>query len=346
MAAGFGSLRRFNETFRHLFDRPPRALRRTGGGDDAAASHAIILKLPYRPPYDFAAMLRFLKLRAIPGVEAVTDRRYARTIEIDGAQGSIAVEAGAGAWLTATIRCPQVKALPVIIARIRRVFDLAADPVAIGQHLSEDPALARLVAARPGLRVPGAWDGFELAVRAVLGQQITVVAASKLAGKLVQAHGTPLPSAPAAIAGLTHLFPAPERLATSDLAALGMPRQRAATLSALAAAVLRDPAIFGARRSLEDAIAALRSLSGIGEWTAQYIAMRQLREPDAFPAADIGLLRAMADAAGNRPTPADLLARAEAWRPWRAYAAIHLWAAGAGGAAGLREETEHDREAA
>ena len=224
------------------------------------------------------------------------------------------------------MRFPRISALPAIIARIRRVFDLAADPAAIGAHLAKDPTLAPLVAARPGLRVPGAWDGFELAIRAILGQQITVTAARGLAGKLVQAHGEPLPAAVAgAVEGLTHVFPSPAALANTDFAALGMPRSRAAALAALAAAVVADPQIFGPRRSLEDAVRALRALPGIGEWTAQYIAMRELREPDAFPAADIGLMRALADAEGRRPNPAELLARAEAWRPWRAYAALHLW---------------------
>jgi AraC family transcriptional regulator of adaptative response / DNA-3-methyladenine glycosylase II len=217
--------------------------------------------------------------------------------------------------------------------------------VAIGAHLSQDPILAPHIAARPGLRVPGAWDGFELAVRAILGQQITVGAATQLAGKLVQSLGEPIADPtpdpipdptgdptpdptgdPTVDQGLTHVFPTPRQLAGSDLAAIGMPKTRRLALSSLAAAVAADPMIFGPRRSLEAAIAQLRSLPGIGEWTAQYIAMRELREPDAFPAADIGLLRAMADAGGMRPSPADLLAHAERWRPWRAYAALHLWA--------------------
>jgi AraC family transcriptional regulator of adaptative response / DNA-3-methyladenine glycosylase II len=183
-----------------------------------------------------------------------------------------------------------------------------------------------LIAARPGLRVPGAWDGFELAIRTVLGQQITVTGATSLAGKLVAAYGEPLAANVRGGNGLSHIFPRPERLAKADLSALGMPKQRAAALSALAAAVLADPQIFGVRGNLEDAIVRLRALPGVGEWTAQYIAMRELREPDAFPAADIGLLRAMSDADGRRPGPRELLARAERWRPWRAYAAHHLWA--------------------
>jgi len=346
LASGFGSVRRFNETFQQLFGRPPAALRRGKAADQAAAeAGSVTLRLAYRPPYDWDAMLAFLAARAIPGVEIVTGRRYARTIAVGDGRGVLTVEPDSGGRAGVTVRFPQLRALPTIIARVRRVFDLAADPVAIGAHLAQDPALAPLVAARPGLRVPGAWDGFELAVRAVLGQQITVSAATGLAGRLVQAHGEALPEAAGATAGLTHVFPTPGRLARADLAALGMPRARAAALSSLAAAAAADPLIFGPRGSLDEAVARLRALAGIGEWTAQYIAMRELREPDAFPAADVGLHRAMAGEDGRRPTPAELLARAESWRPWRAYAALHLWAAEAKPSAAPRE-TPHDRHAA
>jgi AraC family transcriptional regulator of adaptative response / DNA-3-methyladenine glycosylase II len=224
------------------------------------------------------------------------------------------------------------------------VFDLAADPDTIGAHLSLDPKLAPLVAARPGLRVPGAWDGFELAVRAIFGQQITVPAATRLLGRLVAAHGAPLPVTTRDSEGLSHLFPSAERLACADIAALGMPRARAMAVTSLAEALAADPSIFSRGASLEEAIAKLRLLPGIGEWTAQYIAMRELREPDAFPAADIGLLRAMATSGGSRPSPAELLSRAERWRPWRAYAALHLWAAGVTQSA-LSEKSD-EREAA
>lgn len=334
MASGFGSVRRFNETFQQLFDRPPAALRRRSAGKPQDAD-AIRILLPYRPPYDWQAILTFLAARAIPGVESVADGCYRRSIEIGGQCGTLNIEAGEGSNLRATIRFPVLSALPTIIARIRRVFDLAADPAAINAHLAEDPHLAGLVAARPGLRVPGAWDGFELAVRAILGQQITVSAATILAGRIVQAFGDALPECNGAI---THVFPRPAQLSGADITAkVGMPRARANAISTMAAAVERDPQIFGPRRSLEDGIGSLRALSGIGEWTAQYIAMRLLREPDAFPASDIGLMRAMADASGRRPSPAELLKRAEHWRPWRAYAAIHLWAADA---ALLKEKTD------
>lgn len=327
LAAGFGSIRRFNETFLGLFGRPPRTLRRSGAAAlSSAATGAVTILLRYRPPYDWPAMLSFLAARAIRGIEVVSDEGYMRTIDINGAQGIVSVRPAEKNALRVVVRFPRLSALPTIIARLRRVFDLGADPQAIGAQLAEDPALAPLVAMRPGLRVPGAWDGFELAMRAVLGQQITVSAAIGLAGKLVARCGEPLASASVAASGLTHVFPRPERVAATDLSTLGMPRSRAVALSSLAAAVVANPRIFAAGRSLEDAIAELRTLSGVGEWTAQYIAMRELREPDAFPAADVGLMRALADPQGRRPNARQLLARAERWRPWRAYAAQHLWA--------------------
>jgi len=174
-----------------------------------------------------------------------------------------------------------------------------------------------LVKARPGLRVPGSWDGFELAIRAVLGQQITVSAAAGLAARLVAAHGETLANADD---GLTHVFPKPEALKSVDLTSLGMPRSRAAALSAVAAAALADPRLFEANRGLDEAVDRLRSIRGVGEWTAQYIALRQLREPDAFPAADLGLMRAIAGREGRGRSSSELLDRADAWRPWRAYA--------------------------
>ena len=326
LASGFGSLRRFNETFQQLYDRPPSALRRGSAADQSASgAGAVSLMLPYRAPYDWDALIGFLAMRAIPGIEAVSPRRYARTIGLNGAAGTLVVEPASGERLAVTVRFPRLDALPTIISRVRAVFDLAADPQAIADHLAGDPVLAPMVAARPGLRVPGAWDGFELAVRAILGQQITVVAATKLAGRIVEAWGEPLPETARGIVGLTHVFPTPERLAHADIAALGMPRSRGAALNGLAGAVRDDPKIFGPQRGLGEAIAQLKALAGIGEWTAQYIAMRQLREPDAFPAADVGLMRALAGPDAVRPSPAQLLDRAERWRPWRAYAALHLW---------------------
>jgi AraC family transcriptional regulator of adaptative response / DNA-3-methyladenine glycosylase II len=291
---------------------------RRGLGRGETGQAGITLSLGYRPPYDWDALLGFLASRAIPGVERVAGGVYSRTIEMAGAAGSVAVENEPGRHrLRATIRFPRVAALPRIIARLRQIFDLDADPEAIGVALSRDPRLAPLVAERPGLRVPGAWDGFELAVRAILGQQITVSAATRLAGAIAQRWGEPFEGS-----GLERLFPRPEALAGAVIA--GMPAARAAAIARLAASAAADPGLFERGETLEASIGALTALPGIGEWTAHYIAMRALREPDAFPAADIGLMRAMDDGAG-RPSAAALLARAQAWRPWRAYAALHLW---------------------
>ncbi|MDP3173957.1 MAG: AlkA N-terminal domain-containing protein, partial [Phenylobacterium sp.] len=327
LAAGFGSVRRFNESFQQLFRRSPQALRRSGRLETSAADGgAVTVRLAYRAPYDWESMIAFLSARAIPGVEVVTADSYSRTVSIDGAHGVISVRPADGDVLAASVWFPRLQALPAIIARVRRVFDLAAEPETIGEHLSQDPALAPLVAARPGLRAPGAWDGFELAVRAILGQQITVRAARNLAAKLVSAYGEAIDDPAAVELGLTRVFPGPERLVGQDIAALGMPKARGAALESMARATVADPLIFGARRSLEEAIEALRALPGVGEWTAQYIALRELREPDAFPHADVALQRALVDSEGRRPTSAELLIRAERWRPWRAYAAQHLWA--------------------
>jgi AraC family transcriptional regulator of adaptative response / DNA-3-methyladenine glycosylase II len=325
LASGFGSVRRFNETFQHLFGRPPSALRRSHAETISGSQGEVIVRLPFRPPYDWNAMLAHLAARSIPGVEAVSDDAYLRTIEMDGDVGAVRVWRADEGSLAAAVRFPRLSALPVILGRLRRVFDLAADPHAITQHLREDPALAPLVSARPGLRVPGAWDGFELAVRAVLGQQVTVAAAIALAARLTEAHGRALSPEQTGDPRLTRAFPTAVALAGADLGHMPMPGARSRCLSNLAAAMLGDPSLLSGQRTLEEAVARLRALPGVGEWTAQYIALRQLREPDAFPAADVALMRALADRDGRRPSAPELLARAEAWRPWRAYAAQHLW---------------------
>jgi AraC family transcriptional regulator of adaptative response / DNA-3-methyladenine glycosylase II len=327
LASGFGSVRRFNETFKQLYDRPPASLRRQRQAERSNRSNdAIMVRLPYSPPYDWDQMVSFFAHRAIPGVELVTGDTYVRSVCLGGACGVIAVSPSTRDELIARIHFPKFAALPAIIGRIRRVFDLAADPHPINTHLSKDRVLAPLIAARPGLRVAGAWDGFELAVRGILGQQITVVAARGLAGKLAARYGRTVPAElRAPYAGITHVFPTPEAMMDGDIASLGMPGARGRALASLARTVAQNPDLLSRRNTLMEAVLALRSLPGIGEWTAQYIAMRELREPDAFPAADVGLMRAMGSG-GKRPSAEELAHRAEAWRPWRAYAAAHLWA--------------------
>jgi AraC family transcriptional regulator of adaptative response / DNA-3-methyladenine glycosylase II len=335
MAAGFGSLRRFNETFRKLFRRPPSALRRKTGSR-LEAEKDVVLRLRYRPPYDWESMLAFLHRRAVPGVEVVEGQRYFRTVEVEDSLGSVGITHLAEKQsLEVKIRFPDVRSLPSLVTRVRRQFDLGADIETIEQHLSGDPGLAPLVAQRPGLRAPGGWDEFEIAVRAVLGQQITVAAARRLAGQLAALHGRAVPKSFCIHPDLSHAFPTAKRLAAVPSLGLGMPQARAAALKAVGAAALADPDLFRPFAKIEETVARLRTIHGIGEWTAQYIALRAIREMDAFPATDIGLLRGVASINGGKTSAAELLDRAESWRPWRAYAAQHLWAADGSVTAGL-----------
>lgn len=325
LAAGFGSRRRFNDTFHAIYGTPPSRLRRATG---PAAGSGVTLELPFKPPYDWDSMLRFLAVRAIPRIEAVRDGCYLRSIALQGAHGWVVVRRAPGAnALRATLHFAPVTAWPAIVQRLTRLFDLGADPEPIDRHLSADGNLAKWVAQRPGLRVPGAWDPFELATRAILGQQVSVAAARALAGRLATTCGTRIPvSSEPALAGLDHVFPTPRQVAdVQDLScALGMPRARALSLHRLACAAQAGPQCLDGAGGSASPVDRLRELPGFGDWTAQYVAMRALHEPDAFPASDVGLQRASA-VAGRRPTAPELLARAEAWRPWRAYAALHLW---------------------
>jgi len=329
-AAGFASVRRFNDTVRRIYGRPPRELRRLRDASIGREGAGVALRLPFAPPYDWPAIAGFLAPRAIPGVEIVRNGVYRRTIAFGETHGTVEVApASGGSHLVATIHFPEVSRLAQIVGRLRRLFDLDADAGAIVDHFRPDALLGPLVTARPGLRVPGCWDGFELAVRAILGQQVSVAAATTLAGRVVRAHGVPfrgsgpLPDDPE----LHRVFPEPATLAAADLTNIGLPRARAAAISAFARAVAAQPELLRESQNLDDAVARLCALPGIGEWTAQYIAMRALREPDAFPAGDLGLLRAAATD-GRRPTPQALRAAAEPWRPWRSYAAVHLWVSG------------------
>ena len=342
MAAGFGSIRRFNATFDKLYQRPPRELRRTLKEDlPITAPDAVLLRIGYRPPYDWESLLSFFAARAITGVEVVEKSCYQRTIEYEGQCGLLRVSNHpARNQLIVSVRFACVRALSGIVRRVRRLFDTGADIEAISRHLSSDPFLAPLVARRPGLRTAGGWDGFEVAIRAILGQQITVKGARQLASRLAAAYGEPVGADVSTDPRLSHTFPRAEKLAKADLTSLGIPRSRAAALSSLAVAAASDPGLFTRGQSLEEAVARLRALPGVGEWTAQYIALRALRETDAFPASDLRLLQGMAAEFGKRPEPSELLRRAEAWRPWRAYAAQHLWA----GYAEIQKENNHANE--
>lgn len=298
LASGFGSLRRFHAVFQTRYARTPRQLRALAGRLPGAGGEWYRFRLAYRPPYDWAGILGFLEARAVPGIEQVAEGEYRRTI----AGGEIAVRESTGA-LELRVKHGEPAKLLAVVERVRRMFDLAADPAAIREALARDRVLGPRVRKRPGLRVPGCWDGFELAVRAILGQQVSVRAASTMAGRMVARYGAL----------------APGQLAGADLEAIGLIRQRAETIRALAHSGLEFSGV-GDPAGLLDA---LRSIRGIGDWTAQYIAMRAFSEPDAFPAADLVLVRNAGAASAKQ-----LLQWSEAWRPWRAYAAMHLWLGG------------------
>ena len=319
LAAGYGSVRRFNAAFRAGYGQSPRALRRTRAH---APSDALTLRLPYRAPYDFAALLAFFARRAIPGIEHVDERSYTRRFAFDGVPGALRVSAITHEpALALTIDFPHAAALQDISARVRRMFDLDADIATINAQLAAEPRLRALVRRHPGQRLPGGWDGFEIAIRAVLGQQISVAAARTLAQRLVERFGAPLTSSDGAVAPT---FPTAERLADADLTAIGVTRTRAGTLRTLARAVCEGRVSFRPEQTLDAFVASWTELPGIGAWTAHYMAMRALSEPDAFPAADLVLRKAVARD-GKPVTTRALEDLAQRWRPWRAYAVLHLW---------------------
>lgn len=328
-AAGFDSVRRFNDAIRATFHRTPRELRKESKHSTNTAEkkgsdrHALKLTLPLRLPFEAASLFSFLEERALPGVETVRGHAYFRTIESRGRAGVLGVSYEDGKnFLALTLDLSPGADLLDLVRRAGRIFDVDADPLAIGAVLSRDPLLAPLVADRPGLRVPGAWDPFEIAVRAVLGQQVSVRGARTIAGRLVAAFGRLLPGGGAN--GLTHVFPSPAALAAADLSGIGVPGTRANAIRALARAVHTGKLELAAPRGLDDLVHRLCALPGIGPWTAQYVALRAFGEPDAFPAGDLGLRRAL-EAAGASAGEAALRARAAAWSPFRAYATLHLW---------------------
>jgi len=326
-AAGFASVRRFNDAIRGAYGRSPRALRRAAHGGRGANGTCLELRLAYRPPYAWDDLLAFLAARAIPGVERVERGAYRRSFRQGPAVGWLEVSPLPTAHqLRVRIHVHGALRLIDLARRLRALFDLGAAPDAITASLRDDRALSAALRASPGVRVPGALDGFELAVRAILGQQVSVVAATRLAGRLVERFGAPLPDLGAEAddgATPTHEFPSADRLADADVASIGMPRVRAGAIRALARAVASGALPLDPGVDPDAAREALVSLPGVGAWTADYVAMRALREPDAFPSSDLGLRRALG--VGG----AELARRAESWRPWRAYAAMLLWQHGA-----------------
>jgi AraC family transcriptional regulator, regulatory protein of adaptative response / DNA-3-methyladenine glycosylase II len=324
-ASGFSSLRRFNDAFRGRYTMPPTRLRRkaTEGLETIADSATSTLQLSYRPPYDWNGILAFLAARALTGIEWVTPESYARTVSLGEVRGWIRVtQAKKKNSLMLEFTHTLTPALPALLSRVRAVFDLNARPDLISKHLRRDHRLARAVRGNPGLRVPGAFNGFELGLRAILGQQVTVKAATTIACRFVQAFGEPIVTP---FAELTRLTPVAARIAETsidDIASRGIVSARARSIIALAEAH-RSGALSlegGVHHSPDDSIKRLTELPGIGHWTAQYIAMRALRWPDAFPKEDIAVRNNLG---GVTAREAEELS--QTWRPWRSYAVMHVW---------------------
>lgn len=317
LASGFGCVRRFNAVIRKTYNRTPTQIRHLVRQKTIQQEDHYLFHLRFRPPYHWKGMLAFLAERATPGVEVVDLRGYRRTISLNDCHGYFEVSPDEGRdGVAVRVQIADPRSLYLIIERIRSMFDLNADWAAITQSLGTDAALTSRIRAEPGLRVPGCWNGFELTIQAILGQKMTLKGATALAGRIAKSYGQRISDAD----DLTHLFPTPEILADAKLAGLDLNKERAETIHALARAVC-DGAISFERIVDSDAfLAQLREIPGISCWTAQYVAMRALREPDAFPTGDVGLLRAL-----GLKTSCELEKRAEAWRPWRSYASMYLW---------------------
>ncbi|MGC4109157.1 MAG: AlkA N-terminal domain-containing protein [Nocardioides sp.] len=322
-AAGFSSVRQFNDTVREVYAATPTQLR--GGRGTPGAGGALQLRLAVRTPFAGRALLEFLALRAVAGVETTTDTTYSRTLRLPHGSGVVTLEladhpvVGATAFVPATFRLDDLRDLSAAVERVRRLVDADCDPVAIGDAFAGDPVLGLLVRRAPGLRVPGHVDGDELAVRAVLGQQVTVAAARTTAGRLTAAHGEPLAEP---VEGLTHLFPSAERLAALEPETLAMPRSRGRALVAVTASLADGTLRLDRGADRDEVRARLLDIPGIGPWTADYIALRALGHPDVFLPTDIGIRDALR---GLGIDPADAADLAEGWRPWRSYAQLQLW---------------------
>ena len=326
-AAGFGSVRQLNRACHEVFRASPVALRaRRRRSDRLVADGGLVLRLPYRGALAWDAMLAYASARAIPHVEDVRDGVYRRTIVVDGSPGVLEIAEGGPDHLVLTAHLPYWDGLIHVVERARRIFGLDAAVDEAVDGLSGDPVIGPLVAARPGLRVPGTWDPFELGVRAIIGQQVSVSGATTLIGRLVERLGTPVPGLQPL--GLTHVFPSATDVAAGDLSGLGLTGARVAALQAFAVAVADGDVRLDRSVGLDELVSSLVAVRGIGPWTAQYIALR-LGERDAFPAGDLGLRRSF-ERLAPASAPPSLDEASKAWSPWRATAAVHLWFAGAG----------------
>jgi AraC family transcriptional regulator of adaptative response / DNA-3-methyladenine glycosylase II len=325
IATGFGSLRQFNRACRETFHDSPRALRaRRRKADRLVADGGLALRLAFRGPLDWGALVGYLAARAIPGVEQVSGDIYRRTIVVGGDPGLLELSPDGDDHLVLVAHLPHWEPLVHLVARARRIANLDLDLDEPTAQLVDDPVIGPLLRARPGLRTPGTWDPFECGVRAIVGQQVTVAAANTITARIVSRFGTAVPGL--GQLGLTHAFPSATVLAEADLSRVGLPRTRQETIRLFARAVAGDAIRLDGSVPLGELVSSLTAIEGVGSWTANYLALR-LGEPDAFPATDLWLRRVLAEASPDPGPP--VMRIAERWRPWRALAATHLWASAA-----------------
>jgi AraC family transcriptional regulator, regulatory protein of adaptative response / DNA-3-methyladenine glycosylase II len=327
LMTGFGSVRQFNRACREIFRASPRDLRaKRRKADRLVADGGLPLRLAFRGPLDWDALLDYCAARAIPGVEHVSGQTYRRTITVDGDPGVIELQPGDDDSVTLIAHLPHWEELTHLVARARRIASLDLDLDEASDHLAGDATIGPLVRARPGVRTPGTWDPYETGVRAIIGQQVSIAAANTLTGRLVERHGTPAPGLRQL--GLSHTFPAASVLADADLSSLGLTRAREEAIRAFSRAVAEDRIRLDGSVGLDELAASITKIDGLGSWTAHYLALR-IGERDAFPVTDLGLRRALARPALRSRAALEELA--DRWRPWRALAATHLWIAEASG---------------
>ena len=320
-AAGFQSVRQFNDTVREVFASSPSQLRESRKSGITPSADRLTMRLATREPFSAESIFDFLRVRAVSGIEECDGVTYRRSLRLANGNGVVALSASGG-QVTCALTLDNIADVQAAVQRARRLLDLDSDPITIDDHLSRDPLLAPLVTKRPGLRAPGHPDGTELLVRGVIGQQVSVAGARTLAGRIVAAHGEPLAEP---VGAITHVFPSAATLAELPTDKFGMPRARGAALVEACARIASQQLVLDAGSDRTAAVAALQSIPGIGPWTAGYVAMRALGDPDVFLPTDIGVRNALR-ALGADGSPKSANALAQNWSPWRSYALHHLWA--------------------
>jgi len=320
-AAGFKSIRRFNEVIKLAYQCTPSEIKQQPRAN-LITNNSVSVELAYRPPFDWPLMLSFFRLRQLTSIEQIGDNYYRRTMEVNGSKGWFEVSAIKHKLaLKLTVQLEDYRYLNQVIMRVRRMFDLDADMQVIHHHLGQYSPFKEVIKQYPGLRLPGCWDKFEFSIRAILGQQISVKAATTLANRISLKYGKKSLPNPF---GLTHIFPNKNELANVNYHNIGLTKSRVSTLNNWLEFYLKHSALLSCYNNIEALEKQLIAIKGIGPWTVNYLAMRGLSDPDAFPSADLGIIKALTTS-DKKPSNKDILALSEKWRPWRAYAAIYLW---------------------